>query len=106
VQYSLQEDQPVTVESAKQSLFGICLHVKKITSYTRSHMCEIHYTLYACGCWKPLPQPGTKTMLRLCKVSESNRLDMPCKEKDGLEHKVVNRSQGMCDACLWKKISK
>lgn len=69
-------------------------------------MCEIHYTLYACGCWKPLPQPGTKTMLRLCKVSESNRLDMPCKEKDGLEHKVVNRSQGMCDQCLWKKISK
>ncbi|KAF9737905.1 hypothetical protein PMIN01_03188 [Paraphaeosphaeria minitans] len=69
-------------------------------------MCEIHYTLYACGCWKPLSQPGTKTMLRLCKVSESNRLDMPCKEKDGLEHKVVNRSQGMCDACLWKKISK
>ncbi|KAF1978221.1 hypothetical protein BU23DRAFT_451127 [Bimuria novae-zelandiae CBS 107.79] len=69
-------------------------------------MCEIHYTLYSCGCWKPIPQSGTREMLRLCKVSEERRLDIPCKEKDGLQHRVVNRSQGMCDKHLWKEISK
>lgn len=69
-------------------------------------MCEIHYTLYSCGCWTPIPQPGTKEMLRLCKVSKEERLEMPCKEKNGLGHRVVNRSQGMCDKHLWKEISK
>lgn len=70
-------------------------------------MCEIHYTLYSCGCWRATPEPGTKEMLRLCEVAVEKRLGMPCKEKDrGVQHKVVTRSQGMCDKHLWKEISK
>lgn len=67
-------------------------------------MCYILYTLHVCGHWVPQPTPGKAgngAVLRICESSEINRLGRPCPET---EHKVANRSQGMCDGCLWERV--
>ncbi|KAF2017396.1 hypothetical protein BU24DRAFT_343284 [Aaosphaeria arxii CBS 175.79] len=67
-------------------------------------MCYILYTLHICGHWIPQPTPGNAgngPVLRICKESETMRLGRPCPDT---EHKVANRSQGMCDPCLWKRV--
>lgn len=68
-------------------------------------MCDIHYTLHSCGHWIPQPQPNNGPILRLCKTAEHNRLGSPCPISQR-RHEVMNRSQGMCQRCLWKKVSK
>ncbi|KAF2689061.1 hypothetical protein K458DRAFT_292240 [Lentithecium fluviatile CBS 122367] len=68
-------------------------------------MCRILYTIYSCNHWVPQPTPGNGPILRLCETAETMRLGAPCPTPDR-EHKVENRSQGMCDHCLWKKVSK
>ncbi|KAF2873239.1 hypothetical protein BDV95DRAFT_490840 [Massariosphaeria phaeospora] len=70
-------------------------------------MCYILYTLHVCNHWVPQPQPGhgpsKERLLRICEESEAMRLGNPCPTT---EHRVSSRSQGMCDSCLWKKVSK
>ncbi|CAE7025925.1 hypothetical protein PTTW11_03990 [Pyrenophora teres f. teres] len=51
------------------------------------------------------PQPNNGPMLRICEEAEKLRLGHPCPETQR-EHKVMNRSQGMCTGCMWKKVSK
>ncbi|KAF2749049.1 hypothetical protein M011DRAFT_323602 [Sporormia fimetaria CBS 119925] len=65
-------------------------------------MCYILYTLHSCNHWVP-QAPKNGPVLRICKESEEMRLGRPCPE---IEHKVENRSQGMCDDCLWKKVTR
>ncbi|KAF2740929.1 hypothetical protein EJ04DRAFT_423817 [Polyplosphaeria fusca] len=67
-------------------------------------MCYILYTLHICNHWVAQPQPGNGPVLRICEEGEKMRLGGPCPQKT--EHRVANRSQGMCDGCLWKKVSK
>ncbi|KAF2130867.1 hypothetical protein P153DRAFT_374709 [Dothidotthia symphoricarpi CBS 119687] len=67
-------------------------------------MCYIEYTLYVCSHWIPQPQPNNGPVLHICKEAEELRFGSPCPETQR-EHRVVNRSQGMCTGCLWKKVS-
>jgi hypothetical protein len=41
-------------------------------------------------------------MLRICAEADEKRLGRPCPET---EHKVANRSQGMCGQCLFKRVT-
>ncbi|KAF2005319.1 hypothetical protein P154DRAFT_425292 [Amniculicola lignicola CBS 123094] len=66
-------------------------------------MCFIHYTLHACNHWVPQPKPGNGPILRICEEAETMRLGSPC---PNTEHKVANRSQGVCEKCMWKKLLK
>ncbi|KAF2257243.1 hypothetical protein BU26DRAFT_527336 [Trematosphaeria pertusa] len=68
-------------------------------------MCYILYTLHVCNHWVPQPQPDNGPILRKCEEAETFRLGGVCPETKR-EHRVVNRSQGMCNHCLWKKVSK
>lgn len=68
-------------------------------------MCYIVYTLYVCNHWIPQPQKNNGPVLRICDEAEKLRLGHPCPETQR-EHKVVNRSQGMCTGCLWQKVCK
>ncbi|PVI05907.1 hypothetical protein DM02DRAFT_54536 [Periconia macrospinosa] len=67
-------------------------------------MCEIFYTLYSCGHWVPQPSQGNGPFVRLCPEAESHRLGQACPETQ-LKHIVKNRSLGMCDQCLWIKVT-
>ncbi|KAF2654080.1 hypothetical protein K491DRAFT_601558 [Lophiostoma macrostomum CBS 122681] len=66
-------------------------------------MCCIYYTLHVCDHWVAQPSPGNGPMVRICDVAEEQRLGIQCLQ---LEHRVTFRSQGLCDACLWKQVSK
>ncbi|PSN68812.1 hypothetical protein BS50DRAFT_490618 [Corynespora cassiicola Philippines] len=66
-------------------------------------MCSILYTIHSCNHWVPQPSPGNGPMLRICDHSDTNRMGVKCPE---IKHEVANRSQGLCDGCLWKKVSK
>lgn len=68
-------------------------------------MCYIVYTIHVCNHWIPQPQPNNGPILRICEEAEKLRLGHPCPETQR-EHKVNNRSQGMCTGCMWKKVSK
>ncbi|KAF2830085.1 hypothetical protein CC86DRAFT_285750 [Ophiobolus disseminans] len=68
-------------------------------------MCYIIYTLHVCNHWIPQPQTNNGPILRICDEAEKLRLGHPCPETQR-EHKVVNRSQGMCNGCMWKKVVK
>jgi len=68
-------------------------------------MCYIVYTIHSCNHWIPQPQTNNGPILRICDEAEKLRLGHPCPETQR-EHKVVNRSQGMCNGCLWTKVSK
>ena len=70
-----------------------------------SIMCYIVYTIHVCNHWIPQPQPNNGPILRICEEAEKLRLGHPCPETQR-EHKVMNRSQGMCTGCMWKKVSK
>ncbi|ORY06243.1 hypothetical protein BCR34DRAFT_490250 [Clohesyomyces aquaticus] len=66
-------------------------------------MCYILYTLHKCNHWVAQPQPGNGPILRICSDAETLRLGRPCPET---EHRVENRSQGLCDGCMWNGITK
>jgi hypothetical protein len=68
------------------------------------NMCYIVYTIHVCNHWIPQPQPNNGPILRICDEAEKLRLGHPCPETHR-EHKVMNRSQGMCTGCMWKKVS-
>ncbi|CAI6258242.1 unnamed protein product [Periconia digitata] len=67
-------------------------------------MCNIFYTIHSCNHWVPQPAPGNGPILRLCPMAEVNRLGSPCPVSQRT-HIVQNRSQGLCERCLWKKVS-
>ncbi|XPS72235.1 hypothetical protein M3J09_004402 [Ascochyta lentis] len=66
-------------------------------------MCTVQYIIYACEHWVAQPQRLDGEVLHLCRQAEEERLGFPCPETQR-EHKVIDRSQGLCKSCMWESV--
>lgn len=90
-----------------------CLHTSALsTSATKIptlgpfqllNMCTIQYIIYRCEHWIPQPQRPNGEVLRICRQAEEERLGFACPQTQR-EHKVIDRSQGVCRDCMWKQV--